>query len=318
MLRSGTAPRLTHATQRELEAIEGIITDIQRYSLHDGPGLRTNVFFKGCSLHCAWCANPETQTPHPELAVFSRMCIRCGQFDADCPDGWLVRQDTAWKREVQYDYETRARLCPAGGVRWIGEQRSAGSVMDEVRRDAPFYEDGGGMTLTGGEPALQSAFAEALLRLAHEEHIHTAIETCGHAPWRNLARLLPHLDTILFDVKHMDPAVHRAFTGAGNERILSNLRRLAAAAAPVVVRIPLIPGFNASAESLRAIGRFVAGLPGNTTQVDLLPYHTLGRAKYAALAQPYPWEGYALLTDAEVEELAGELSRMGLAVTVGG
>jgi pyruvate formate lyase activating enzyme len=246
------------------------------------------------------------------------MCIRCGQFDAHCPDGWIVQADTAWKREVQSEYEERARLCPAGGVRWIGERRTAGSVIDEVRRDALFYEDGGGMTLTGGEPALQPAFAEALLSLAREERVHTAIETCGHVPWRNLARLLPYLDAVLYDVKHTDLAVHRAFTGAGNARILGNLRRLAAAGAPIVVRVPLIPGFNASAGSVRAIGRLVAGLPGRVDRIDLLPYHTLGRAKYAALAQPYPWEGYARLTDEEVEELADELSRMGLAVTVGG
>jgi pyruvate formate lyase activating enzyme len=299
--------------------VEGVITDIQRYSLHDGPGLRSNVFFKGCSLRCAWCANPETQGPQPELAVFERTCIRCGQFEAPCPDGWtLRREDGARKREVRAEYGRRAALCPAGGVRWIGERRTAGSVMDEVRRDVLFYEDGGGMTLTGGEPAQQPAFAEALLRLARDEGIHTAIETCGDASWQNLARLLPHLDTVLFDVKQMDSAVHRAFTGVGNERILDNLRRLAAASAPVVVRVPLIPGFNASAESLRAIGRFVTGLPGDAARVDLLPYHTLGRAKYAALARPYPWGGADCLTEDEVEGLAGVLRGMGLAVTVGG
>ncbi|MCX6030668.1 MAG: glycyl-radical enzyme activating protein [Chloroflexi bacterium] len=309
---------LASAGRAELEGVEGIIFDIQRYSLHDGPGLRTNVFFKGCSLRCAWCANPESQTTRPELAVFAVNCIRCGQFDQPCPDGWRVQEDTAWKQEIQADYDTRARLCPAGGVRWIGERRTASSVMDEVRRDALFYEGGGGMTLTGGEPALQPTFAEALLRLAHEECINTAIETCGQVPWLNLERLLPYLDTVLFDVKQLDSATHRACTGAGNELILDNLRRLAAAGAPVMVRVPLIPGFNASAESLRAIGQFVAGLPGNVVQVDLLPYHTLGRAKYAALAQPYPWDGHARLTDDEVEALAGELRQSGLVVTVGG
>jgi pyruvate formate lyase activating enzyme len=299
--------------------VAGVITDIQRYSLHDGPGLRTSVFFKGCSLRCAWCSNPETQTPHPELAVFSRSCIQCGQFEAACPDGWTLRQDDgAWKREVQAEYDRRAALCPAGGVRWIGERRTAGSVMDEVRRDAPFYQDGGGLTLTGGEPALQPDFAEALLRLTREEGIHTAIETCGCVPWPNLARLLPHLDVVLFDVKHMDCEVHRDFTGAGNELILDNLRRLADASAQVVVRVPLIPGFNATPENVRAIGCFVAGLSGEVRRVDLLPYHTLGRAKYAALAQPYPWEGVARLTAEQVEELADVLHRMGLDVTVGG
>jgi pyruvate formate lyase activating enzyme len=298
--------------------VEGVITDIQRYSLHDGPGLRTSVVFKGCSLRCAWCANPETQTPHPELAVFSRSCIQCGQFDAPCPNGWTVQENGAWKRDVQAEYDRRAALCPAGGVRWIGERRTAGSVLDEVRRDAPFYQDGGGLTLTGGEPALQPDFAEALLRLASDEGIDTAIETCGHVPWPNLERLLPRLDRVLFDVKHIDPEVHRAFTGAGIELILDNLRRLADTGVTWVARLPLIPGFNATEESVQAIGRFVAGLPGAAKRVDLLPYHTLGRAKYAALAQPYPWEGVARLTDEEVKELADLLLGMGLDVTVGG
>jgi len=309
---------LTSASRAELEDVEGIIFDIQRYSLHDGPGLRTNVFFKGCPLRCAWCANPESQAARPELAVFAMNCIRCGQFAGPCPDGWRVREDTAWKEDLRADYETRARLCPAGGVRWIGERRTAGSVMEEVRRDAPFYEGGGGMTLTGGEPALQPAFTEALLRLAHEECINTAIETCGQVAWSQLERLLPYLDMVLFDVKHLDSATHRAFTGAGNELILANLRHVAASGVPVIVRVPLIPGFNASAESLAAIGRFVVGLPGHIQQVDLLPYHTLGRAKYAALARPYPWDGHARLADEEVESLAGELRGMGLTVTVGG
>jgi len=321
------------ASRAELESVEGIIFDIQRYSVHDGPGLRTNVFFKGCPLRCAWCANPESQTMQPELAVFAVNCIHCGQFEEPCPDGWLIQDDVTWKWGVQDDYETRARLCPAGGVRWIGERRTAGSVLEEVRRDAPFYEGGGGMTLSGGEPALQPAFAEALLRLAREECINTAIETCGQVPWPNLERLAPYLDTFLFDVKHLDSATHRAFTGAGNELILENLRRLAALAADaasvpagsdsaraaaVIVRVPLIPGFNASAESLQAIGQFVAELPGHVRQVDILPYHTFGRAKYAALAKPYPWDGHQHLSDEEVETLAGELRAMGLTVTVGG
>ena len=308
----------TSVVQRPLSSVEGLITDIQRYSLHDGPGLRTNVFFKGCSLRCAWCANPETQAPCPELAVFARSCIRCGQFEATCPDGWTVQKDSAWKRQVRDEYERRAARCPAGGVRWIGERRSAGSVMDEVRRDTPFFEDGGGLTLTGGEPSMQPDFAEALLRLAREEGIRTAIETCGCVPWPSLARLLPHLDIVLYDVKQIDSEIHRLFTGAGNEVILDNLRLLAGTRTPVVVRVPLIPGFNATTESMRAIGHFVIGLPGDTRRVDLLPYHTLGRAKYDALAQPYPWDEIARLTEDEVEALADPLREMDIAVTVGG
>ncbi|OIO96834.1 MAG: hypothetical protein AUK03_03355 [Anaerolineae bacterium CG2_30_64_16] len=309
---------LATSERLRLERVEGTIFDIQRYSLHDGPGLRTNVFFKGCPLRCGWCSNPESQQRPPELAVFASQCIRCGQWGDACPDGWHAQPDEHWKQNARAEYARRAALCPAGGVRWIGERRTAGDVLAEVKRDAVFYEDGGGMTLTGGEPVLQGDFAEALLRLACAECIHTAIETCGHYPWPALERLLPHLDVVLFDVKHVDNATHRAHTGVGNELILANLRRLAARSAPVIIRVPLIPGFNATVEQILALGEMLVGLDGAITRVDVLPYHTLARAKYAALARPYPWQGQAGLSDEEVESLAGELRGMGLTVTVGG
>jgi pyruvate formate lyase activating enzyme len=315
---SGPCPELTAAERAYCENVEGIIFDVQRYSLHDGPGLRTNVFFKGCPLRCSWCCNPESQRESIELAVSAANCICCGQFGQPCPAGWRVREDTAWKQEVCAEYGPRADLCPAGGVRWLGERRTAGSVMAEVLRDTPFYEGGGGMTLTGGEPTMQPEFAEALLRLAQAECINTAIETCGHCAWPVLERLLPYLDTILFDIKHMDSETHQAFTGVDNELILDNLRRLAALGAPVTARVALIPGFNASIQSIRAIGEFLAGLDGQITHVDLLPYHTYGRAKYAALAQPYLWQDHEPLTDRQVEELAQTLRNPGLIVIVGG
>jgi pyruvate formate lyase activating enzyme len=203
-------------------------------------------------------------------------------------------------------------------MRWIGERRTAGDLMEEVWRDVPFYEDGGGMTLTGGEPTMQPDLCEALLRLARADCISTGMETCGHTRWAVLERLLPYLDDILFDLKHVDSAVHLAFTGLGNELILSNLRHLAALGAPVTVRVPLIPGFNASPESVRAIAEFVLGLCGSVKGIDLLPYHTLGKAKYTALGREYPWEGHNRLTGAQVETLAGIVQSYGLAVQVGG
>ncbi len=407
-----------------LEAAEGIVFDVQRYSLHDGPGLRTCIFLKGCPLRCPWCCNPESQDPQPELAVFAHNCIRCGQFAEPCPARWereggrhrdpfnppvlgerrgvnpigvnssgeghegclagdpdptpipprrRARARFAQRRrwvggEVPLPravsdairvsagegtgegsaipaanpprrpcsphlesthrgvnppapgepWEARAARCPAGGVRWLGERRTAASLLAEVLRDAPFYEGGGGMTLTGGEPLLQPHLAEALLRLAQAECIPTALETCGHAPWPALARLLPYLDAILYDFKHLDSAIHHAFTGAGNELILANLRRLAALGAPVTVRVPLVPGFNASEATLRAMAEFVADLGGPVRGVDLLPYHTLGRSKYVALARAYPWESHAPLANAQVEALAAVVRSYGLTVTVGG
>jgi pyruvate formate lyase activating enzyme len=311
-------PRLTADERRGLESAAGVIFDIQRCSLHDGPGLRTNVFFKGCPLRCGWCANPESQTSPPEIAVFAANCIRCGQFDAPCPDQWQVRADPEWKRDVMAEYGERAAVCPVGGTRWIGEQRTAGSILAEVRRDKPFYAEGGGMTLTGGEPLLQPRLAEALLRLAKAESITTAVETCGYAAWPTCVRLVPYLDSILFDLKHMDDAIHRTWTGVSNEPILDNLRRLVAARAPVTVRVPLIPGFNATVENVQAIGAFVAGLGKNVLPVDVLPYHMFGRSKYAALARPYPWQAHERLTDQRIGELADVLRGQGLNVTIGG
>jgi len=305
---------------RELEQVEGIVFDIQRYSVHDGPGLRTNVFLKGCPLHCAWCANPESQAMQPELMLSAHNCMTCGQFETPCPVCW-ERAGTADLRIEELG--NRPFICPTGAIHWIGERRSAGEVMEEVRRDAPFYDRNGGLTLTGGEVTMQPAFAEALLRLARAEGIHTAIETSGHTQWAVFERLLPHLDLLLYDVKHVDSAVHERYTGLGNELILSNLRRAAEREAPpVVVRVPVIPGFNADAASLDAIVEFVLGLGGGVMGVDLLPYHTLGKAKYHALGRDYPWEAQPRLSEAEIQALSqrvsDRLAPSGIPVRVGG
>ena len=301
----GTGIALSPAERAALSAVEGLVFDVQRYSLHDGPGVRTAILFKGCPLRCGWCSNPESQAGEPEWAVFARQCIGCGQFDPPCPES----------RGGGAGLEERAGRCPAGGVRRVGERRAAGSLIAQALRDAPFYEEGGGITLTGGEPLLQPHFAEALLRLARAEGLGTALESCGHAPWEAWERLLPHLDAVLFDLKHADSAVHRAHTGVGNEQILANLRRLAERGAPVTARVPLIPGFNATAEALRGIAGLVAALKG-PPPVDLLPYHTMGRAKYAALGRAYPWEGYERVTALEAETLADVMRACGIAVTV--
>jgi pyruvate formate lyase activating enzyme len=309
---------LTAAERARLAAVEGVVFDIQRYSLHDGPGLRTNVFLKGCPLRCAWCANPESQQIQPELALFANNCIACDQFSTTCPLGWGARSEGGWTEELAQEYGARAAVCPANAMRWIGERRTAGDVMQEVLRDAPFYEDGGGLTLTGGEPTMQPHMAEAILRLAKADAISTAMETCGHTQWFVLEQLLPYLDHILFDLKHIDGELHRRYTGVGNDLILSNLRRLAALDAPLTIRVPLIPGFNASAESVGAIAEFVSGLSSSIKGVDLLPYHALGKAKYKALGRAYPWEENSRLTDEEVAELVEVVESYGLTATIGG
>lgn len=288
-----------------LEQVEGIIFDIQRYSLHDGPGLRTNVFLKGCPLRCQWCANPESQQMQPELALSEHNCIDCGQFADPCAGCWVAAHASGGRATALGE---RVAICPTGALHWVGERRSAGAVIAEVLRDAPFYAAGGGMTLTGGEVTMQPDFAEALLRLAKGAGIATAMETCGHTQWAVFERLLPFLDLVLYDLKHVNSAVHRQFTGFGNELILDNLRRLAAQHAPLVVRVPLIPGFNADPVSLTAIAEFVAQLGAAVQRVDLLPYHTLGKAKYRALGREYQWAENARLSDADLAELVSVVS----------
>jgi pyruvate formate lyase activating enzyme len=303
---------LTTEEQIRLERVEGIVFDIQRYSLHDGPGLRTNIFLKGCPLRCAWCANPESQAMQPELALFEHNCMTCGQFETPCPVCWDQRT------EKMAEFDQRAAVCPTGAVHWIGQRRMAGDVMREVRRDIPFYEDGGGMTLTGGEATMQPDMAEALLRLAKADYISTAIETCGHTRWTVFERLVPFLDDILYDLKHIDSQLHQTHTGLDNGLILSNLRRLAASGAPVTVRIPLIPGFNATFKTISAMADFVASLGGSVKRVDVLPYHTLGKSKYAALGRNYPWREHERLSADEIEALAAVVRERGLPVEIGG
>jgi pyruvate formate lyase activating enzyme len=310
--------RLTPEERSRLEAVEGVVFDIQRYSLHDGPGLRTNVFLKGCPLHCPWCANPEAQALTPELALFEGRCVECGQFEEACPLRWGGYAEAGGQPALRDAFGAQEALCPAGALQWLGRRRSAGEVMAEVLRDRAFYEGGGGMTLTGGEPTLQPEMADALLRLAKAETISTAMQTCGHTAWSLLERLLAHLDAVLFDLKHMDSAIHREFSGVGNELILANLRRLAAAGAAITVRVPLIPGFNATEPAVCAIAGFVSELGPAVRGVELLPYHTLGRSKYRALGRAYAWDGHERLGESEVRALASAVAALGLSVNVGG
>ena len=304
----GETFELSRTERTQLEHVEGVVFDVQRYSVHDGPGLRTNVFLKGCPLRCGWCANPESQQLQPELALFEQNCITCGQFDSPCPACWPPGDGL-----IQHpEFRERAVLCPTGALHWIGECRTAGDIMAEVRRDIPFYTEGGGMTLTGGEPTVQPKLAEALLRLAKAEGISTALETCGHTRWAVWVELLPFLDDILYDLKHVDRTLHRQHTGLDNDLILSNLRQLVAKGAPVTVRIPLIPGFNAAPDQLRVIAEFVAHLNGAVKATHLLPYHRLGQTKYAALGRDYPWTGQRRLTDAEVFAAAELFAEVGL------
>ena len=261
----------------EIGKLTGRIFDIQRFSIHDGPGIRTIVFLKGCSLRCRWCCNPEGQSFTP------------------------------------------VTLHMAGKPpRLAGTDVTAESVMETVLKDAPYYRrSGGGLTLSGGECLLQPDFARALLLLSHENGVNTCIETAGHVAQSAVEAVLPLVDTFLFDVKHMDSAKHEAFTGQRNTRILENAAYIAARAKRMVVRVPVIPGFNDTAEEIRAIARFAMRLP-HVEEMHLLPYHRLGQDKYTAIGEAYTMADILPLSKEKTAYLLSVAEESGLKCQIGG
>jgi len=267
------------------------VFDIKRFATSDGPGIRGLVFLKGCPLRCRWCANPESHDPSPEVIYHRARCVGCGQCIAACPAG-AIRPDEAYGLVVDRTACRRCGecvdACVYGARERVGRTVSVSEVMRTVRRDRRYYDhSGGGVTLTGGEPLSQAGFAAELLAACKAEGVHTAIETSGFGPWESLASLLPHLDLLLYDLKHIDSERHRELTGEGNERILSNLKRAASACTgEITVRIPYVPGCNDDVAALAGLFEFVRGLP-NVTGIEILPYHRLGTAKYAGLGLEY-------------------------------
>ena len=257
------------------------VFDIQKSCTHDGPGIRTTVFVKGCPLRCVWCHNPESWRAAPELLYSADRCRNCGKCADVCPVGAHVFDGGVhvFKRERCMACGQCVKRCPSNALELCGRTETVSGVLAEVLKDRPFYESsGGGMTLSGGEPMACFAFAEALMRAAVEAGIHTALETCGFAPVDRFERILPFTNLFLFDVKTLDPEKHRRFTGAPLESILKTLDYLNGAGAPVVLRCPLVPGLNDSPEELAGIGRLAQRLD-SVSAVQVEPYHPTGVSK---------------------------------------
>ncbi len=298
----------------------GIVLNIQRFSLHDGPGIRTTVFLKGCRLRCWWCHNPESQHPQPELLLRPALCIQCGMCVAECPHG-AVRWDGDWFITDRARCERCGActvVCVAGARAMAGRVMTVEQVMDDVLRDVVFYdESGGGVTFSGGEPLLQGDFLLDLLRACKEHDLHTVVDTCGFASPETLDRVRPYVELFLYDLKLMDDAHHRVVTSASNRLILDNLRRLAEHNHPVVLRVPVIPGINDDEDNLRSMGHLVRSLP-NIIRVDLLAYHTLGMDKHERLDSPNPMPVTAPPSEEGMAAIKCLLESFGLSVTIGG
>ncbi len=260
----------------DYSSTKGRIFDIQRFSIHDGPGIRTIVFLKGCPLRCKWCCNPESQ-----------------RFEIE-------------------------QMTMNGKVKTVGRDVTAGEVIDEVERDRMYYKrSGGGLTLSGGETLTQPDFAVALLALAHERGINTAIESTGFADFSVIERILPHLDLYLMDIKHINSDKHKAFTGQPNDKILANAQRIARSPVKLIIRTPVVPGFNDTEEEISAIARFAASLPG-VEEMHLLPYHRIGSDKYKGLGREYSLSHIEPPPQDHMQKLLEVVNKCGVRGQIGG
>ena len=297
---------------------EGVVFRIERYAIHDGPGIRTTVFLKGCPLECWWCHSPESQALDPEPMPRPERCIRCLACLAACEHGAIAEIDGRMSTDLALCEACGGRVdaCPSGAREVAGRTMAVGEVIDEIGRDRIFYDpSGGGATFSGGEPLMQPDFLIALLDRCHAERIHTAVDTSGMAPPETVRAVGRLADLILYDVKLMDDERHRLHTGASNMPILENLALLAAERRPVIVRLPLIPGVNDDDENISATGAFVSSL--GLTRVDVLPYHRAGMSKYERLSRAYRLPEVAPPGAGDLERVVRALERFNLTVHPG-
>jgi pyruvate formate lyase activating enzyme len=314
--------------KRAKKDIYGIISNIQVYSLHDGPGVRTLVFLKGCNLKCTWCCNPENQTNAIEVEFYQSKCLDCltcltvcnrKAINTDLVDDEGFRINKYLCDECGKCVE----FCPAGALKYVGEKMSVDEVIHKIQQDKYFYlSTRGGVTLSGGEPLCQFEFTKELLKSSYNENINTAIETCGNAPWNKYDQIIPFLDLILFDIKHMDPKKHEEKTGVTNYCILENLIKISESGIQLIIRIPLIPNFNLDKKNIHETIQFLLKLK-NVEEINLMPFHQLGRDKYRRLGRKYSLDGIPPLNSDQsgfhvIEKIKEDFKSYGFKVTVGG
>jgi len=307
--------------QDDIAEARGVVFNIQRFSIHDGPGIRTTVFLKGCSLRCGWCSNPESVRLSPEIITRDIKCIRCGKCVEACSQQAItVVENTRIIQWEKCNYCMKcAEVCPSGAIERAGEYMTVAEVIDTVGRDVSYYRrTNGGMTLSGGEPLVQWQFALKLLQEAKRRGLHTALDTTGYTDWEILDELLNFTDLVLYDVKHPNSARHQEATGVPNKRILDNLRKtVAKPGLKVWVRHAVIPQFSDSEEDLEDLCKLILALKPSVEKISLLPYHKFGELKYAAMGKVYPWKGIPTISDEQIGELKRLVESHSIKVDVG-
>jgi len=292
-----------------MDPIKGLIFNIQKFCINDGPGIRTTVFFKGCPLRCLWCHNPESQARRIEISYIADKCIGCGNCLRACPQGCHTLENSihVFKREHCLSCGKCAEDCYSGALEAIGREVTVDEVMAEVLKDRIFYEQsGGGLTLSGGEPMLQFAFVRELLREAKKHGLHTCLETCGYTPADRFDLILPDVDLFLYDFKETDPTKHRQDTGVSNELIIANLFHIDQAGGKTVLRVPIIPGCNDRPDHFAAIAA-TANRLRNIQGIDVEPYHPLGKSKSANIGRTYGMADPGFPDEASVERWLREI-----------
>lgn len=277
------------------------IFNLQRYSVHDGPGIRTVVFLKGCPLRCRWCCNPESQKSETELFFEKNKCIGCRSCEKACTEGLVLENRT---NHFLLCAKCRQKLCvercPSGALTLMGEDSTVAEIFEIIKRDQAFYQhSGGGVTVSGGEALLEPAFVNELFGHCTQAEIHTAVETCLCIPWKNIAATMDKTNLFICDYKHWDKNIFRRWTGGDLAQITENLKKLRQNGQEILVRVPIIPGFNASKKDIHRICEKLAEL--DITEVSLLPYHKLGKVKYEGLGIAYPMGDAPLLLQSEIE-----------------
>ena len=297
---------------------KGIVFDIQRFSIHDGPGIRTIIFLKGCPLRCRWCSNPESQKMKPELMYRSDQCIRCGSCFKVCKVGAInLDKEYIVDREKCTSCGECVLVCPSSALLMKGKTMTVEEVIKEARKDSiQYYRSDGGITLSGGEALVQGEFAKELFKVCKAQGWHTAIETEGYANEEVIRDVMPYVDLVMLDIKSVDHKKHMEFTGVDNETILKNAR-IIQEITNTVIRIPVIPEFNSSREEITDIIKFVKTLP-NIKKVHLLPYHRYGENKYKLLNREYEMKDTKELSDDYKNELKQIVESYGLECQIGG